>query len=199
MEKGINLSRRRRSCGNGMVDKENFIDSKMNSSIIFRHATAADALPMIEYLNEVAGETPNLSFGRGEYRRTKEEEEQFILSHLESDNQYFIVVEDQGRIVGQITVSATHKVKMRHIGVIGISISKAYWRNGIGRKLMEMAVAWAQDSGVIRKLNLNVLVSNTGAVALYQDIGFEIEGTLRRDMYLDGEFTDGYEMGMLIN
>lgn len=182
-----------------MVNPENLPDSKMNSSIIFRHVTVADAQPMIEYLNQVAGETINLSFGRGEYARTQEEEEAFILAHLESGNQLFIVVEDQGQIVGQITVSANQKVKMRHIGVIGISIKKAYWRKGIGRQLMEKAIAWAHDSGVIRKLNLNVLVSNTGAVALYQDVGFEIEGTLRRDMYLNGVFTDAYEMGMLIN
>lgn len=171
----------------------------MNSSIVFREVKVSDALPMINYLNEVAGETVNLSFGEGEYRKTVEEEEAFIQSHLEAENQLFIVVEDQGRIIGQITVSSTYKAKMRHIGVIGISIRKEYWRQGIGRRLMEKAIAWAKESQVILKLNLNVLVSNTAAVALYQDVGFEIEGRLRRDMYLNGEFTDAYQMGMLIN
>ncbi len=199
MEKGINLRPSERSWGNGTVNPENFLDSKMNSSIIYRDVTVADAQPMIEYLNQVAGETVNLSFGRGEYTKSKEEEEAFIQDHLEADNQLFIVAEDNGHIVGHITISANQKIKMRHIGVIGISIRKPYWRKGIGRELMGKAIAWAHDSGVIRKLNLNVLVSNIGAIALYQDVGFEIEGRLRRDMFLNGEFTDALEMGMLIN
>lgn len=177
----------------------NSYSSRMNPSIFFRDATPADALSMIDYLNEVAAETVNLSFGPGEFRKTIEEEEAIIRDHLDSDNQFFLIAEDQGRIIGHITISANQKTKMRHIGDVGISIRKDYWRQGIGEALMQQAIDWAKGSISIRKLNLNVLVTNKGAVALYEKVGFEIEGTLRRDMYLNGSFTDAYQMGMLIN
>jgi len=58
---------------------------------------------------------------------------------------------------------------------------------------------WAKTSGVIRKINLNVQTNNEVAIALYEKFGFEKEGTIRRDLYVDGKFYDAYAMGILID
>lgn len=49
-------------------------------------------------------------------------------------------------------------------------------RKGLGSKLSEHWIAWAERSGVTRAF-LEVRASNTGAQALYRSLGFEEHGT----------------------
>ena len=79
-------------------------------------------------------------------------------------------------------------------------VKKAFWNQGLGRILLEEALAWAEDSQDIRRLELSVQVRNERAVHLYKDLGFEIEGLQKRGAYLkEGIFLDVYLMGKLID
>ena len=62
--------------------------------------------------------------------------------------------------------------------------------------MLREAIAWATGAG-IKRLELTVHTVNARAVALYQRHGFEIEGTRRSSLRVDGVYTDEYLMSLL--
>ena len=89
---------------------------------------------------------------------------------------------------------------MQHIGDIFIVVRKSIGTRAWDGFLLEEGIAWAESSGVIRKLDLSVQVRNERAVHLYQSLGFEIEGLRKRGVYTkEGEFIDVYLMGKQID
>jgi len=172
---------------------------KTGEALTIREATAEDAARMIRYVKMVGDETNFLTFSGSEFDLSVEAEAAFIASHRTSQNQLFIIGELDGEIVSLLNLSASHKPRLAHYGEIGVSVLRAHWGKGIGRAMMEYMIAWAKETGIIRKINLKVLRENTSAVQLYKKLGFEWEGTLRRDFYLDGQFQDAYCMGLLVD
>ena len=99
-------------------------------------------------------------------------------------------------IVGSSSVRRPKIRRMRHMAKFAVGLDPDHRALGLGRALMDRAIEWALDgpgcrSGGIRRLELNVFADNTPAIALYESLGFEVEGRrrdfLRRD---DGSFVD---------
>jgi len=99
----------------------------------------------------------------------------------------FLVAESSGRIVGYV-IGLCKKWGEGHI--ISLAVRPEYRRRGIGRALMEALLARFKERGM-RAARLEVRVSNTPAIKLYERLGFRIKGVLR-GYYLDGE--DAYLM-----
>lgn len=173
--------------------------TKDGVALIIREAEEADAAAMLDYVQTVSGETDFLTFGPGEFDITLEDEERIIAAHRRLDNQIFLLAEVDGRLVGMLNVSASQKPRLRHIGEFGLTVLRTYWGLGIGAALMQAMLDWAGASGVIRKINLTVQADNAMAIRLYERFGFETEGRLRRDLYVNGIYHDAFIMGKLID
>ena len=76
-------------------------------------------------------------------------------------------------------------------------VAAEYRRRGIGRALLEQAVAWARDAGV-RKLELHVFPWNEPAIRLYEQFGFEREGLRQHHYRRGGELVDVILMAYLL-
>ncbi|GGH32542.1 GNAT family N-acetyltransferase [Paenibacillus segetis] len=76
-----------------------------------------------------------------------------------------------------------------HVYDLNIAIHPSYQRQGIGRKLMEAVKIMAAEQGIC-KLSLRVLATNPGAVVFYKSCGFQEQGRLVREFYLDGQYID---------
>jgi RimJ/RimL family protein N-acetyltransferase len=173
--------------------------TKSGTEGIIREAEPSDARAIIEHLNEVGGESEHLTFGAGGFTKSIEDEERFITESHESANRLFLIALMDEDIAGIITVTASPKERINHIGEFGMSVRAKHWGQGIGTALLTTVIAWAKANGIIRKLGLYVNTNNTRAVALYEKLGFEREGTIRRDSCIDGRFYDAYAMGLLID
>jgi RimJ/RimL family protein N-acetyltransferase len=71
-----------------------------------------------------------------------------------------------------------------------------YRGRGIGRRLMEEAIARAWHAG-LERIELEVFASNAPARALYEKLGFVTEGVRRRARKLDGAYDDNVLMALL--
>ena len=77
-----------------------------------------------------------------------------------------------------------------------MSVRKRYWGLGIGSLMLDTLIDWAKGTQIVKKINLRVRTDNERAIALYERKGFVIEGTIRKQVFLDGTYFDHYWMGM---
>ena len=85
------------------------------------------------------------------------------------------VAETREGIVGRLSIARDAHPASFHVADLGLMVAAAARRRGIGRALLEQAVAWAREVGV-RKLELHVFPHNEAAIALYESYGFRREG-----------------------
>ena len=166
---------------------------------LIRRAGPDDAGPALEYLRKVGGETPNLTFGAEGPGLSESEEREYFTRVAASDNSLAILALVDGRIVGGLTFDGGRRPRLRHVGEFGISVAQEYAGLGIGRAMIAYMIDWAERSGVVRKINLKVRADNTGAIRLYEGMGWVHEGRTTRDTLIDGHFHDCLLMGRAVD
>lgn len=115
-----------------------------------------------------------------------------------AEGDHSLVAEIDGKIVGNLGLHSQAKsARRRHIGYLGMSVHDAWHRQGVGDALMKAAIDLGENWLQYTRLELTVFVDNEGALALYKEHGFEIEGTLRRYGFREGKFVDAYMMSRL--
>ena len=171
---------------------------KDGSSCLIREACPEDAEEMLEYVDQVAGETDNLTFGQGEFKMTLEEEQDFIEKQLNSDRELMLIARKSDEIVGQINMNGNLKERLAHKAEFGVTVRKEYWGLGIGRILVEMMLEYAREQG-IKKINLAVLADNQRAISLYEKLGFKKEGREKMGMKIKGQYQNLIHMGLKNN
>ena len=172
----------------------------MEYELLIREAEVEDAAALVSFLNRVSVETDFTSLDGDGILLTSEEMAIFLNKQASWDNQITLLAFLNDKIAGIVNITADQRKRVRHIGDLFIVIGKKYWNNGLGSLLLEEVVEWAQASGILRRLQLTVQTRNQGAVHLYQQHGFVIEGRQERGAYIEeGEFIDVYLMGRLID
>lgn len=161
-----------------------------------RKVRLSDAERMLVYLDTVAGESDNLTFGPGEMAITLEKEQAFLESLEKADNQVMFVAVHENKIIAVISYVGGSRARTQHIGEFGISVLKKYWHQGVGKKMMGTLIDWAKASQYCEKMNLKVREDNLNAIYLYKQIGFKEEGLLLKDMKINGEYVNCLLMGM---
>lgn len=102
-----------------------------------------------------------------------------------------LVAERHGELAGYIEVSPpTPLASNAHVlEVRGLAVLPEHRGAGLGRRLLEAALELARARGA-RRMTLRVLGPNVVARRLYEAVGFEVEGVLRGEFRLEGEYVD---------
>jgi RimJ/RimL family protein N-acetyltransferase len=172
---------------------------KNNLKLTLRHATPNDAEQLLVYMEQMAGESENITFGPGEFGVSVEEERAVLQQMSEAPTSLYLLAEADGEIAGVLTFTTPKRPRLRHGGEFGISVLRKYWNLGIGHHLLTYFIDWARQTGTIRKINLRVRVDNFPAIHLYKKHGFVQEGLITRNVYLHEQFIDVYWMGLQID
>lgn len=104
-----------------------------------------------------------------------------------------VAVAEGGRVIGMLGLQVG-RGRTGHSGHLGMMVHPDFQNQGVGSALMEAAVELAEKWLNLSRLDLQVYTDNPAAIHLYQKFGFQIEGTLRRQAYRNGEFVDTYMM-----
>jgi RimJ/RimL family protein N-acetyltransferase len=176
-----------------MVNQNEF--SNGNLSYIIRSAIEKDAKNLSEVRVQIDGETEYMDREKGEAYIDETGFKQLIKIDTESTHNLFLVCEVNGRIVGFSRCEGNPLKRMSHKVEFGVCVLKGFWGYGIGTKLLEETIKWA-DTNEIKKITLNVLEINEKAIMLYKKYGFEEEGVLKKDKLLaDGNYYNTVVMG----
>jgi RimJ/RimL family protein N-acetyltransferase len=100
------------------------------------------------------------------------------------------------RHVGNIKLAGIHSVHRR--ADLGIMLGdKRRWGRGYGAEAVALVLRYGFERLNLNKIYLGVDVDNLAAIAVYEKLGFKIEGTQRQHLFRDGAYRDRHLMGIL--
>lgn len=122
--------------------------------------------------------------------------EEKLVKNLKDENNLFLGAIEDDKIVGFLSAERGAFRRIRHTAYIVIGIQKDYQNRKIGTKLFQMLDDWVVKNKIIR-LELTVECENVLAIKLYEKMGFSIEGTKKKTMYVNGKYVDEYMMSKI--
>ena len=150
---------------------------------VIRSAAVEDTHQLSNVRRQIDGETEFLDREKGEAVLDDAMFKQIILQDTESPTNLFLVAEVNNKIVGYARCEGNQLKRFLHKVTFGVGVLKDYWGYGIGSSLLKSSIIWA-DRNNVEKIALFVSETNTKAISLYQDHGFEVEGILKKDKRL---------------
>ena len=164
--------------------------------MLIREVEPNDAIQLVNLMEEVE-QSNFMLFDPGEKQTAPEQMKMRIESMKKEETSTMLVAEANGMLVGYLFVIGGNPRKAKHSVYLVIGISENFRGQGVGVKLFEKLDEWAKEHQ-IHRLELTVMVHNKAGIALYQKMGFEIEGTKRHSLLMDGKYVDEYYMAKLI-
>ena len=165
-----------------------------------------DAAAIIALMNLVGGESDNLTFGRGEFFIKDEAEESAFIERQRELGGFTLLAwaefsRKRGgpRPIGLLSVDIHERARLRHRGILELSVLKEFWQQGVGTKLMQQAIYRVENNQAIEVLALEVRTDNERAIRIYRRFGFEQTGVNRGLLKVDGELHDTYLMSRLFH
>ena len=166
--------------------------------VVIREVTIDDAPALSAHIEGLAPNAPYIGMTPGETPSPEKVRERSV----EADNRpgsIGLLAEADGRVVGDCWMMAMPRVKMRHVGQIGMAIADGWRGAGLGRALLERVIEHGRASEHIWRIELGVLHENAPAIALYESLGFVREGYYPgRFRQPDGALLDDIIMGMWV-
>lgn len=110
-----------------------------------------------------------------------------------------LVAEADGQVIGYAILRQAVPIPSHRdvLEINGLAVDPAHQGHGAGRRLLEACAEQARSRGA-RKLTLRVLGINDRARRLYESCGFQIEGVLRDEFYLGGQYVDDVLMARFL-
>ena len=160
---------------------------KNGKTCVLRSVEPEDAGRMIAYMKIMLGETPYLLRTPDEFAYTEEAEAAVLQRRRDDPRTMMILAEADGEIVAVSDVNPKGGAgRVRHRAVLGMSVRKDRWGQGIGSAMMERLIAHARQNG-FEQIELEVVAANRRAVGLYAKYGFQVYGTRPQGLkYADG-------------
>ena len=122
---------------------------------------------------------------------------EFVLRNIREGVAQFVAL-DRGRVVGWCDVSPDRHPATAHTGYLGIGLLPEYRGRGIGRRLISACLRKAKENG-LERVDLSVNGSNVRARALYERVGFRLEGVRRKAAKYDGRYEDELMMALFLD
>ena len=162
--------------------------AKDGRDVTLRAPKWADLDDMLNFINDLVDEGAEITIDR---KMTRDDEIDWLarkLSRLEKNQIIGIVAEIDGEFVGQVEVDPKSG-HSKHVGVLGISITKKYRDIGIGLELIKEAEYQATKLG-IEVMTLSAFATNERAIHVYTKAGYKEMGRIPNHHHKDGKYID---------
>lgn len=171
---------------------------KNGQTLLLREAAPDDAPKVLAFLNRVGGESDNLLFGENAFTLTEEQERAVLERQQKAEKSIMLAgfVGEELVSISSVNVLTTRE-RAAHRAGVAISVGKAYWNQGVGRRAMETLIDFAKDCG-LEVLQLEVRSDNAPAIALYEKVGFEKMGLCKNFMKVHGNSYDAWYMNLYL-
>jgi ribosomal protein S18 acetylase RimI-like enzyme len=162
---------------------------------LIRPSTDGDAPGLAALIDTVAGEGELLAAVPGEPDTI---EQSLRLVSIVLAGGLSLTLEVDGAPAGHVMVQRRAGNHYAHVGEIAIVVGNAERGVGLGRMLMETAIAWGRTVG-LAKISLRVFPDNRRAISLYRSLGFEEEGLVKGEVRMPSGDRDMLLMGLALD
>jgi ribosomal protein S18 acetylase RimI-like enzyme len=162
---------------------------------VIRPSEDGDAPGLAALIDAVAAEGELIAAVPGEPDTI---EQSVRLVSMVLDGGLTLTLEVDGVPAGHVMVQRRAGGHYAHVGEIAILVSNSQRGVGLGRALMEMAIAWGRAVG-LAKLSLRVFPDNQRAIGLYRSLGFEDEGLVTGEVRMPSGDRDMLLMGLALS
>ncbi|MGZ8287871.1 MAG: N-acetyltransferase family protein [Telluria sp.] len=167
-------------------------------ALAIRQAVHTDLGALFAYLNDHLGDngrdgTPLFQpMPRSESRLPADKEAGFITGlgtpvGEPGWRRVWLALDEKGAIAGHIDLRARPERPASHRAMLGMGVDRAHRRQGLGARLIHIALTWAREDASIEWVDLEVLSVNQAARQLYQRSGFATVGEMPDMFRIDGE------------
>ncbi len=111
-----------------------------------------------------------------------------------SEKEYF-AIEADGKYIGFCGLYLVYP-GVRRLG-IGIG-DREYWGKGYGREVVELLLHYGFHYLGSRRIDLGTNAKNIRAIKCFKTCGFMEEGRPRKVIWIDGDYTDQVNMGIML-
>ena len=159
------------------------------AAIVIRNALPQDAAASVALRKAIFGETDFLLYAPDEYVTTPEEFSAQLERIAASGHSRSLLAEIDGVPVGLIGAVGSSVPRLRHAAQLFVGALRSYWGRGVASALLAEVMAWAPSAGISR-LELFVMKDNLRGIALYERLGFRVEGARHRAYIINGRPVD---------
>jgi RimJ/RimL family protein N-acetyltransferase len=165
--------------------------------MLVREATESDAGALLALKRALDQETTFMLLEPGERTTTEADFAEELRAVAARPNAVVLVADTGGELAGYVEARGGSFRRNRPTAHVVIGIRQSYAGRGLGGRLLTELEAWARAHG-IHRLELTVMTHNERAVALYRKTGYEVEGTRREALVVDGRPVDELWMAKLV-
>jgi aminoglycoside 6'-N-acetyltransferase len=155
--------------------------------VTLRPVTEADLEPLAEIIRE-----PTVAAWWGE-----SDEPDRLRENLRMDGCAW-AIEAGGELAGWLGFTEETEAEYRSVG-LDISLSARFQGQGLGPEALRAAMRWFADEHGHHRFTIDPNARNEHAIRAYEAVGFKPIGITRRSELVDGEWTDGLLMDLLID
>lgn len=173
--------------------------SQTDAALVIRRVTPADAAATADYMRALRAEVADGRLDTVPWRQppTAEQQGEFLANLDANPHAAMIAAFADAVVVGVVDIVGGQKDFNRHEGRLGISVAPGWRGKGLGRALMNAAIAEARSWPGFCRIELEVVTWNTGAIALYESLGFRVEGRKRKAVNFRGLPEDEFLMALV--
>ncbi|MEI5907982.1 GNAT family N-acetyltransferase [Bacillus spongiae] len=118
---------------------------------------------------------------------------------LSNENNYTFGAFENGELIGMVTLLRESRKKIRHrANIYAMYVNDSNQGRGIGKALLQEAIAVAKTLPELKKINLAVVSGNHQAKKLYETLGFSVYGVEKFALFVEGRYYDEEFMSLLL-
>jgi RimJ/RimL family protein N-acetyltransferase len=169
---------------------------KVPTGVRFREAELTDAAALLALMRSLDLETSSMLLEPDERTEDEHDIAADLAATAAADNSVVMLAQADGRLIGYAGARGGRFRRRAATAQVVIGVLATASGRGVGSGLLRELDLWAPGHGVHR-LELTVMAHNERAAALYQRVGYIVEGRARESLFVDGRLVDELYMAKL--
>ena len=158
--------------------------------VIIRYPKLSDLDDLLALINSIIEERAYISLQK---KRTRKEEQKWlknIMVAIKKKKKILLVLEVDGKVIGNSIIESVNGSTQDHIGVFGIILKREIRGLGLAAKISKVVINEAKKKMKLKIVKLNVLSTNKRAWKIYKKLGFRELGVVKKGYKHYGHFYD---------